>query len=434
MIDIEKGLQEKKLEYDNIEVPMEMEERLRSALKSQKQKNRSVWSSKYIAAALIFFLFVGYHFDTFAYYSKKIMGYDSIMSDSLRDLNQMGKGQEIGQTHTFENGIEVTLDGIMVDDNQMLAFYRVKNLDDHLHNYHDRAEFGGLFKKYWMKSAVGEYTDDSQEEIVYIAAFDSPWLFERKLVFEYTLGKGDLQETASFSFKLDRNKAMGHSIKQKLNDTVEIEGIEVNFERITATPTQTLIEGSINNLMELAKEQVTGDQTRIAEMNMKLFADGKEIGNQGAGMSTDRKGYTFRVAFEPLPQDIEKLEIQIDALSVLRRPNMTIDLSKNGFPQMIPYDQREIKIENVRLQEGNTYIRIETEENMLLLDVVLEGDNEDLRFIRTDTIDHDKKLDGTITHRRDIIFEGTGENLQLKIGTIIYPAKLQEVIVPVKVK
>ncbi|SNS12744.1 protein of unknown function [Anaerovirgula multivorans] len=435
-MDIEKMLQEKKKEYDHIEAPMEMEERLRSALKRQQYKKRFTWNSKAIAVVLVFFLFVGYHFDTFAYYGKKIMGYDSVMSESLKDLNQMGKGQEIGQSHTFENGIEVILDGIMMDDNQMLAFYRVKNLEEHLHNYHDHMEFKGLFKSYWMKSGMGNYIDDNQEEIVYIAAFDTPWMFERKLTFQYTLGKDDFQETASLSFTLDRNKAMGHTIKQNINKTIEVEEIQVKFEKITATPTQTLIEGSINNLLELVKEQMTGDLTRIGDMNIKLLANGREIRNQGAGMgmSTNMKGYTFRLAFEPLPQNMEKLEIQLEGLSVLRRPNMTIDLLEVELPQVIEYDHREIKIENIRVEKGNTYITIETEEDMTLLDVDLKGDNKSLKFIRTDTIDYDKKLDGTITHRRDIIFEGVEENLQLKIGQIVYTAKLQDNIISVEIK
>lgn len=434
MIDIEKTLQEEKRVYDNIRAPEEMEERLKNALRRHSPKKRFLWNSKYIAAALILFLFVGYHFDTFAYYGKRIIGYDEVMSESLKDLNQMGKGQEINKSYTFENGIEVILDGIMVDDNQMLVFYRVKNLKEQLHHYHDEVELKGLFKRYWMKSSIGQYTDDNQEEIVYIAAFDPPWIFERNLTFQYTLRKEDFNETVSIPFKLDRSKAMAHIIKQELNDTIKVEGIEVNFEKITATPTQTLIEGSINNLLELISQHRSGDQTRIADMDIRLLADGKEIEKQGSGMSTDLRGYTFRIRFEPLPQAMEKLEIQLQGLSVIQRPNLAISLLKDKLPQIITYDNREIIIDNIRVDEGNTYITVETEEDMSLLDVNLQGDDKKLSFVRTDTLSYDKKLDGTITHKREIIFEGKAKDLKLTIGTIIYTAKLQEDHLIIEVK
>lgn len=434
MMDIEKMLREKKKQYDAIEVPEEMEERLRNALQGQKISKKIPWNTKYIAAILALFIFMGYHFDTFAYYGKRIMGYDKIMSESLKDLNKMGKGQEIEKSYIFKNGIELTLDGIMVDDNQMLVFFRIKNVDEDSFHYHEKVKLKGLFKNYWMKSAVGVYEVDHEGEVMFIATFETPWLFERSLTFQYTMREDDYQETAELSFKLDRNKAMRHTIKQNLNQIVKVEGIEVNLEKITATPTQTLVEGKINNLVELVKEQLSGDQTRITDMDLKLLADGKEVEQQGSSMSTNMKGYTFSIMFEPLPQDLEKLEIQLQGLSVVRRPNLAINLQKNQLPQVITYDDREIRIENVRVQEGNIYITIETEEDMSVLDVDLKEDGKRLKFIRTDTIGYDKKMDGTIIHKRDIIFEGKGEDLELMIGTIIYTAEIQDMIFPIQVQ
>lgn len=434
-MDIEKMLQEKKRDYDRIEAPEEMEERLRGALRHQKPRSRCIWNSRFIAAVLVLFVFVGYHFDTFAYYSKRIVGYDGVMSDSLKDLNQMGKGQEIGKSYTFENGVEVTLDAIMVDDNQMIAFYKIKDPNKIMGQHSPLVEFKGFFRSYRMRSGMGEYVEnDHQEEMIYRANFETPRIWERRLTFKFSIRSNGLYQEGTIPFVLNRSKAMGHTIKQKIKKTIEIEEIEVNFEKITATPTQTLIEGSINNLLELVREQISGDQTRIARMNIKLLADGKEIGNQGAGMRTDMKGYTFSFSFDPLPQDIQKLEIQLQGLSVVRRPNMTIDLADKGLPYSIEYDNREIKIENIEVINGNTHITVETEESMSLLDVSLSGKDKNLRFIETTPLDYDKKLDGTITYSRIITFEGQGEDLQLTIGKVIYTAELQDAILPIEIK
>ncbi|WP_090553801.1 DUF4179 domain-containing protein [Natronincola ferrireducens] len=432
-MDLEKTLLKKKRDYNNIEVPQEMEERLRNALEKEKSVKKSILGSRFIAAALILFIFVGYHFDTFAYYGKRLIGYDSIMSESLKDLNQMGRGQEIGQSYTFENGVEIILDGIMVDDNQMIAFYRIKNGQNGFDGHRFDPSFKGFLRRYRMRSAVGEYLGGDQEELIYMAVFDPPGLFERTLTFEFTIWEGNHHEKAVFPFILDRSKAMGYMIKQKINKTVEVEGIEVHFKKITATPTQTMIEGSVDNIIELIRQSISGDQTRIPHMRIKLLADGKAIAEQGSSMTTNMKGMSFSSSFDPLPANIEKLEIQLEELSIMERPNLSLNLSKKQLPYSTYYKNREIKIEEMVSVNGETHITIETEENMLLLDVILLADGESLKFIETQSLDYDKTPNGG-THKRKIKFQGNGDNLELKIGTIIYTGKFEGFNSPIEIK
>ena len=431
MMDIEKRLEEEKKEYDNIQVPKDMEERLRRVLEKEKHVKRFRINNRIIASMLFLFIFVGYHFNTFAYYGKKLIGYEGIMSESLRDLNQMGKGQEIGKSHTFKNSVEITLDGIMVDENQMLAFYRLKDPRGKLESYSNRVEFKGFLRTYMHRASVGEYQDDNYEEIVYIAEFDPPGIFHRNLTFEYTLQEDDYIETAHISFSLDRNKAMGHTIKENLNKTVEVEGVKVHFERIVATPTQTLIEGSIGNIVDLINP--SKEHMGFSNIDIRLLVDGEEIEKQGSGIRTDVKGITFENTFEPLPNDIRKLEIQLKEISVLKKPNMTIDLYKSELPKIIKYDNREIKIEDIQSIDSNTHITVETEKGMRLLEVDLLIDGEDAKFIETQELEYNKELDGGINYKRNIIFKGEGEKLQLKIGHIAYTKKIDNISIPITV-
>ncbi|NLP44165.1 MAG: DUF4179 domain-containing protein, partial [Peptococcaceae bacterium] len=135
MANIEKGekveelLEQEKQRIGNLAVPAEMEDRLKAALAKVPQKNpqrKSNFKLKVAAAILVFFLF-SYNLDTFAYYGKQLIGYEKVMNGTLQELNEMGKGQSINKSHTFPNGVKVILDGIMLDDNNLVLFYRIQD-------------------------------------------------------------------------------------------------------------------------------------------------------------------------------------------------------------------------------------------------------------------------------------------------------------------
>ena len=74
-----------------------------------------------------FLIFVGYNYNGFAYYGKKIMGFDDLMSGTLAELNEEGMGQTIGKSVLLEDGTEFTVDGIMTDANQLILYYTLTN-------------------------------------------------------------------------------------------------------------------------------------------------------------------------------------------------------------------------------------------------------------------------------------------------------------------
>jgi hypothetical protein len=107
---VEERLRKKKSEIDQMQVPDEMELRLRSALERQQvspiKKN---WKPR-IAILCILVLLVAYQSDTLAFYGKRLIGYDPIMNGTLKQLNQLGKGQSINKSYTYKNGIILSLD------------------------------------------------------------------------------------------------------------------------------------------------------------------------------------------------------------------------------------------------------------------------------------------------------------------------------------
>ena len=124
MNNIEDLLNKEKEKFEKLEVPKDMEDRLKNSLdnvKSKKKKNIRVR----VATLIIVVLLLGYNMDTLAYYGKQLIGYESIMDGTLSELNQLGKGQIIEKSYTFKTGVKVTLDGIMLDDNKMILFYSI---------------------------------------------------------------------------------------------------------------------------------------------------------------------------------------------------------------------------------------------------------------------------------------------------------------------
>ncbi len=158
MDNIERLLTESKEELNSLKIPEDIEHRLRDALDNIPNKKRRFNIKGKVAALIIAVLIIGYNADTLAYYAKKLIGYDNVMDGTLQELNELGKGQSINKSYTFKNGVKVTLDGIMLDDNKLIAFYAIKDPSGKVQEI--SRDFGfirlqGLFGVDYSKSGYG---------------------------------------------------------------------------------------------------------------------------------------------------------------------------------------------------------------------------------------------------------------------------------------
>lgn len=430
MKDIEKILIEKKKEVDKIRVPDELEMRLSTALeKVQKQKRRKInWKVK-AAAACIAILILGYNFDTLAFYGKKLIGYDDIMNGSLRQLNELGKGQIIDKSYTFKNGITVTLDGIMLDENQLLAFYVVKDPEKNIDkvDMYSNLSIEGLFKSYTMNSAVGKINKE-KTEMSYIARFPSPLFFEKKLSLNFALMENKELEEGEIDFKLDRNKAMGHTLKKSLNKIITVDETNIRFESILASPTVTIIKGKIQNIIELAKDEIKGERFRPDSFNIEILANGKKISEQSSGLSTDLGGITFEFGFDALPYDLKDLQIKLVSFGADHDVKERIKLDNDYEKLVSNILGQNIKINEVYESKGDTYITITTEKSVILTRVYLIMDGERVELKETLKGNYDKLKDGTVLHTRTLHFPGTGKELELDIQRMTYEKIYNKII------
>ncbi|RYD05781.1 hypothetical protein N752_07765 [Desulforamulus aquiferis] len=89
---IEELLKKRKDQLDQLEVPEELETKLRSALVKSKKPRIRGWAIR-VAVACLAVLVISYNFSTFAYYGKSLVGYDNVMNGALKELNELGKGR-----------------------------------------------------------------------------------------------------------------------------------------------------------------------------------------------------------------------------------------------------------------------------------------------------------------------------------------------------
>jgi hypothetical protein len=413
-----------------MEVPENLEARLRDALKSRRMwyKKGGRWKS-WIAVAVIAILLAGYNFDTLAYYGKRLIGYDQIMNITLKELNELGKGQVVDKSYTFSNGVSVTLDGIMLDENRLIAFYTLKNpngdVDDI--NFNPYISTTGFLGNYNMQGGQGEINED-KTEIKWMMDFDPPYFFEKTLHFKFAINNKDFHEEGKITFTLDRSKAMGYTLKKAINKNIHIDETKIHFEDILASPTRTVIKGSIQNIVGLAVDQIKGERFRPNHLDVSLMANGKEIQKQGSGMSTDLKGMTFHFDYDALPLNLETLQLKIERFSADHDVRQQVAVDKDRLGTSIEILGEKISIDKVYQSNGNTYVTITTKEGTILTRVYLLINGKTVRLEKTTTDHYEKLTDGTILHTRTLEFPGTGDELKLDIQRMSYVQYYNKII------
>lgn len=434
MNNVEEWLSKKKSEIDQIQVPDEMELRLRSALKRRQvtPPTKRNWIPRIVILCILALLVV-YQSDTLAFYGKKLIGYDPIMNGTLKQLNQLGKGQSINKSYTYKNGIILSLDGIMLDDNQLLAYYTINNPEGKL----DIGEISsilyikGMAKAYMMNSSQG-LINNSESQIRYIASFEPPYFFEKGLSLVCSLGSGSETETGSITFNLDRNQAMGHTLKKELHKSVQVDQTKVRFETITATPTTTVIKGTLQTPLELARDQVLHKRFRPNDLEVELIANGKKVEPKGSGMRTDTNGITFEQEFDALPVDLKDLQLNVVRFSADHDVNQQFQLQLGEIKQPNQIMEQSLVFEQLYTSKGDTYLTISSEESVVLTKVYLIMDGKRVNLEETIKDEYDKKADGTIIHTRTLHFPGTGQKYQLDIQRMTYAKTCNKsIIIPI---
>lgn len=431
---MEAWLRQKKDEIDQLHVPDEMETRLRCALEksSSAPDRKRNWKPK-IAVLCVLALLAAYQSDTLAFYGKRLVGYDPVMNGTLKQLNQLGKGQSINKSYTYKNGITLKLDGIMVDDNQLLAYYSISKSAGTLDIMATGTTLSikGRINEYRMNWSQG-LINDSETEIKYMASFNPPYFFEKELSLVYRMENGKATETGSIAFTLDRSLAMGHTLKKDLRKSVQVDETNIHFETITATPTKTVIKGSLQSPLKLARDHIMQERFRPQNMEVELIANGKKFECQGSGMSTNINGMKFELEYDVLPYDLKDLQLKLVKFSADHDVKQKYDLQVGQMNQSHQIMGQTVFFEQLYTSGGDTYLTISSEESVVLTNVYLMMDEKRVSLEETIRDEYDKKTDGTIIHTRTLHFPGSGQKYQLDIQRMTYAKTYNKrIVIPV---
>lgn len=423
---VEEELKMKKIDIDSIEIPMELEDRLRNALYTRGEKTvrkpaRPVrrWA---LAAVLLVVVFFGVlNYDVVAYYGKKILGYDAVTYGSMSDLNAAGMGQEINKSYTFRNGTVATLDGVMLDDNKLVAMYSIKGDSEDIIGDFSIMPLEGFWGRYMMTSGQGLLSDD-KKEIKWVQEYQAPSVFDRDLVFCITSTAQDASrgEVGRISFKLDMNKAIKRVVKCDINQTLEVDGVKYRFETLSATPMSVVVKGSIDTTSENIKRLFAPQDFResMRKLNLELqetyLKDGstvtESIREQGGGQSSGMGEIKFEYEFDGLKPGLQQLTLNFVKLEDTRIIDRTIDISGDTRNVRIVPDTDEIAIKDVKVIGGDTVVTFSAQKDVAFDTALMIQGNQ------AKTLDSSQKIvvEGRVERiEKTYRFQGSGDGMQL---------------------
>lgn len=413
-----------KEKLDGIQIPDDMEKTLKLALDNRSIKKKKL-PYRRIAAILVIVFLLSYNMNTLAFYAKKIVGYDSVMNGTLQDLNNEGRGQRINKSHRFSDGVSVTLDGVMLDANNLILFYTIEDPNNNVEEVASRMRINlsGFLNRTMGYGGTGQRDNEDRYERWVVTSNSPPKFYEQSLSLDLWYSpEGKAHEEGQIRFRLNRNSALGNSIRIPIDKEIQLEGDNnsINVKSMLASPTATIVKGQIQNIFELGLDQVLGQRVSVLDIDMVLNADGVELPLQASGMSTGMKGMNFDFRFDRLPKDIDSLELRLKSFSSVHQLDELIPVEKGKTIEILG---QKIIIEDIYEKQGKTFIRLSSDEGTRLQKVGLEIDGVEEELIRTIDIDMDK-----VKYTRTLEFNGRGQNLSLHLEKLSFIQTFDEVI------
>jgi hypothetical protein len=364
---------------------------------SPKRRHRGIqW------AAVILLIFSIYHYDTFAYYAQKLIGYEEVASTSLQELFNEGYGQPIGKSVTFDTGETIWLDEVMTDDNNTILFARIINqnkLNMPSTNIKTNIPF------FNPSGSSSGYMDEKTGTIYWVIYLESPRLFEKRYDIAFTLDSG---ETQHISYSLNRLSSTGKSRMIAVNQTIEGSGTLIKVTKLTLSPTSSRIHGVIESAF-------------IDKLDMELLYDDKKADHLSKGIHGAGSGKaTFEIDFEPLREGTESISILIENIWSLGDEEHTISLGIQDHD----IENHQLTIIDSGVRNNQAYVRIKTLEGILLKDVSINGKHQLIKTIHKDYL----KTEDGLYEERTLTFDTAELPESLTFAGMIYPHRVDQII------
>ncbi len=407
---IEDILSSKKMEIEKLKAPEDFESRIGNALRNRKKKR---FNRRAIAVVLIAALLLTYNFDTIAYYGKKLLGYDEVTSESIRQLNEEGMGQEINKSCTFSDGTKVILDGIMFDDKELVAFYKIENKNKEIGAENVLLSLKGLAPiRYSARNGHGKAIDSNTQ--VWTMTFEPPVFFEKWMSFDIEHSINGKFENGSIDFTLNRSKAMKHTVKYNINKEIKIGDVNVDFKTITASRLSTVVEGKLEAANTSSTQSLKDREKEFSGLavDFDLIANSKKLQPVSGTRSAVGENINITSTSDGLPTDVNSLEIKNIHLVDTRMIDKDVALTAQTKELKLADD---LVIKNVYYEGENTCVTVESK-GIPNIGLFIDGRQAD--SIGPVPSADNESYAGYIG--KVFKFKGRGDNMKLSVKTLCY--------------
>jgi hypothetical protein len=425
MNNVEERLADEKKRMESITAPEELEMRLRNVLNTatpnRTKRIAPIW--KIAAVAIIFMVIVGNNYNAFAYYGKQILGFDEVINGTLKELNEAGRGQIVDETATLADGTELTINGMMSDANQLIMYYTLSNpngVEDGTTERFRTSRITGFFTNADVESGTS-ILNESHTEIKGTMFFEPVSPFAKKLTLHYWQETENNQMSEeSISFPYNPDEAMRTGIKKSIKKTLEVDQGNITFKSITATPTMTMIEGSlhVDNF-----DRVNGGEFH----GIELIANGTPIEILGSSASSSLSGKKFDIRYDTLPDQLESLEVVMKEFVGYQKLEEKHTLASIG-DEPISLKGKELWVKDISKTSRGVEITIVTDDDVMLDGVSIQTQNEITPLQTTVNQIDAEQADGKLVKERTLLFETTIEPEYLLIDGMHYLKEYNEVI------
>ncbi|WP_042351641.1 DUF4179 domain-containing protein [Bacillus massiliigorillae] len=401
MNNIEKQLMEEKKRLESITAPEELEMRLRNALHSipPKSKKRKVplWS---VAVASIFCLFIfSYHYNALAFYSKKLFGFDDLMSGTLQDLNEEGMGQVIEKKTKLQDSTDFILNGIMTDANRLIMYYTLRNpdgIDEQTSDFFMLSNISGFLTESNAEGSISSMNEE-KTEVKGTMSFEPVNPFAKQLTLHFReVSKNGQTKEGQMTFPYNPNKAMQAKTEHSIRKTVKVDKGTITFHSITATPTLTVIKGSLN--------VKNFDRVDSALDGVQLIANGKPIEVKGGSVQSALIGREFDIRYDALPKQLDSLQLVVKEFAGYKKLDQKLSLTSTD-KKPISLASKELWVKNVATTEKGIELTISTEQDVMLDGVSISAQNTVTPLETTVNEILTTENDGRILKERTLIFD-----------------------------
>lgn len=427
MDNLEKQLADEKARLDFMKAPDDLEMKLTAALNTveprRKRKVAFIW--KVAVVAIILVSVISYNFNALAYYSKKILGFDDILSGPLKDLNENEMGQVVDKSVQLEGGTTFTIHGIMTDANQLILFYTLRNPNGiNEENYFiSSASIKGFLTNSSISGGPGYFNED-ETEVKGMLQFEPVNPFAKKLTLVIGQLIEDDESTVEITFDHDPNKAMQANLTQPIKKTVSVDSGTITFDVITASPTVTVLEGSMD-VDDLAKYDGAPLHGIYLIANETLVEPGM--------YSITATGTTFDIHYHTLPEELDSLQIMVKRFMGYEEINKQIQLGPDKNEFFTLYEEEEMIVKQVEETSRGIEVTIATDEYVLLDGVSIVTKKGTIPLQTTIGEDYSMQINGVYMKERTLVFDTTETPKKLFIEGIYFMKAYNKTIdIPVK--